>query len=133
LSDVYTFGPTFRAEMSYTSRHLSEFWMIEPEIAFADLADDINLAEDYLKYCVKFALENCAEDLEFFENNPHGEVGLRDRLRNVLENPFKVRDVSFVSCLFRTYISVQYRHIVMTMKTSMGISLKHSVEKAFYN
>jgi asparaginyl-tRNA synthetase len=100
LSDVYTFGPTFRAEMSYTSRHLSEFWMIEPEIAFADLADDINLAEDYLKYCVKFALENCAEDLEFFENNPHGEEGLRDRLRNVLENPFKVRDVSFVSCLF---------------------------------
>lgn len=100
LSDVYTFGPTFRAEMSYTSRHLSEFWMIEPEIAFADLADDINLAEDYLKYCVKFALENCAEDLEFFENNPHGEVGLRDRLRNVLDNPFKVRNVSFVSCLF---------------------------------
>lgn len=92
LSDVYTFGPTFRAEMSYTSRHLSEFWMIEPEIAFADLADDINLAEDYLKYCVEFALENCAEDLEFFESNPHGEVGLRDRLRNVLENPFKVRD-----------------------------------------
>lgn len=90
MSDVYTFGPTFRAEESYTSRHLSEFWMIEPEIAFARLEDDINLAEDYLKYCVKFALENCAEDLEFFENSPHGEAGLRDRLRNVLENPFKV-------------------------------------------
>jgi asparaginyl-tRNA synthetase len=91
LSDVYTFGPTFRAENSHTSRHLSEFWMIEPEIAFADLEMDINLAEDYLKYCVQYALESCAEDLEFFENNPHGEVGLRDRLRNVLENPFKVR------------------------------------------
>ena len=65
--------------------------MIEPEICFADLADDINLAEDYLKYCVKFALENCAEDLEFFENSPHGEEGLRARLLNVLENPFKVR------------------------------------------
>jgi len=91
LSDVYTFGPTFRAENSHTARHLSEFWMIEPEIAFADLTDDINLAEDYLKYCVQFALDHCAEDLEFFENNPHGEEGLRDRLRNVLENPFKVR------------------------------------------
>ena len=90
LSDVYTFGPTFRAENSHTGRHLAEFWMIEPEICFADLADDINLAEDYLKYCVKFALERCAEDLEFFENSPHGENGLRDRLKNVLDNPFKV-------------------------------------------
>uniref|UniRef100_A0A7S4ABG7 asparagine--tRNA ligase n=1 Tax=Pseudo-nitzschia australis TaxID=44445 RepID=A0A7S4ABG7_9STRA len=89
LSDVYTFGPTFRAENSHTGRHLAEFWMIEPEICFADLADDINLAEDYLKYCVRFALENCAEDLEFFENSPHGEVGLRERLKNVLDNPFK--------------------------------------------
>jgi len=90
LSDVYTFGPTFRAEESRTYRHLSEFWMIEPEIAFADLQDDINLAEDYLKYCVKFALDNCADDLAFFENNPHGEKGLRDRLRNVLDNEFQV-------------------------------------------
>jgi aspartyl/asparaginyl-tRNA synthetase/glutathione S-transferase len=92
LSDVYTFGPTFRAENSHTTRHLSEFWMIEPEIAFADLEDDINLAEDYLKYCVEYALEMCAEDLEFFENSPFGEAGLRDRLKNVLDNPFKVRD-----------------------------------------
>ena len=90
LSDVYTFGPTFRAENSHTTRHLSEFWMIEPEIAFADLEDDINLAEDYLKYCVEYALEMCSEDLEFFENSPFGEVGLRDRLKNVLDNPFKV-------------------------------------------
>lgn len=90
LCDVYTFGPTFRAEESRTYRHLSEFWMIEPEIAFADLTVDINLAEDYLKYCVEFALEHCADDLEFFENSPHGEQGLRDRLRNVLDNEFKV-------------------------------------------
>jgi asparaginyl-tRNA synthetase len=89
LSDVYTFGPTFRAENSHTSRHLAEFWMIEPEIAFADLNDDINLAEDYLKYCVQYALEMCANDLEFFENSQFGEKGLRDRLRNVLDNPFK--------------------------------------------
>jgi aspartyl/asparaginyl-tRNA synthetase len=90
LSDVYTFGPTFRAENSHTTRHLCEFWMIEPEIAFADLEDDINLAEDYLKYCVEYALEMCKEDLEFFENSPFGEAGLRDRLKNVLDNPFKV-------------------------------------------
>uniref|UniRef100_A0A7S1FM59 Asparagine--tRNA ligase n=1 Tax=Corethron hystrix TaxID=216773 RepID=A0A7S1FM59_9STRA len=90
LSDVYTFGPTFRAEQSHTARHLCEFWMIEPEVAFADLEMDVNLAEDYLKYCVKYALEMCAEDLEFFENSPAGEKDLRARLRNVLDNPFKV-------------------------------------------
>jgi len=90
LSDVYTFGPTFRAENSHTTRHLCEFWMIEPELAFADLAKDIDLAEDYLKYCVQYALEVCSEDLEFFEGHPAGEKGLRDRLKNVLESPFVV-------------------------------------------
>jgi tRNA synthetases class II (D, K and N) len=110
LSDVYTFGPTFRAENSHTGRHLAEFWMIEPEICFADLSDDINLAEDYLKYCVKFALENCAEDLEFFENSPHGEAGLRDRLKNVLDNPFVVS--VFIWNLGRGTLA-----LVMTKKT----------------
>lgn len=66
LSDVYTFGPTFRAENSNTARHLAEFWMVEPEIAFADLTDNINLAEDYIKYCVQYALDNCMEDIAFF-------------------------------------------------------------------
>lgn len=89
MSDVYTFGPTFRAENSHTARHLCEFWMIEPEIAFANLVDDMNLAEDYLKYCVEYALAMCADDLEFFEQSAFGEVGLRDRLKNVLDNPFK--------------------------------------------
>merc|ERR1719472_102339 len=58
LSSVYTFGPTFRAENSNTSRHLAEFWMIEPELAFADIMDDMQCAEDYLKYCVRYAYEN---------------------------------------------------------------------------
>lgn len=89
LGEVYTFGPTFRAENSHTGRHLAEFWMIEPEICFADLDQDINLAEDYLKYCVQYALEACTDDLAFFEDSPFGEKGLRDRLRNVLETPFK--------------------------------------------
>ena len=92
LSDVYTFGPTFRAENSHTTRHLAEFWMIEPEIAFADLNDDINLAEDYIKYCVQYALEVCAEDIAFFEESPFGEKGLKKRLLNVLESPFKVSE-----------------------------------------
>eukprot|EP01138_Halocafeteria_seosinensis_P007946 gb/GECG01008118.1/.p1 GENE.gb/GECG01008118.1/~~gb/GECG01008118.1/.p1 ORF type:complete len:791 (+),score=97.90 gb/GECG01008118.1/:1-2373(+) len=86
MSDVYTFGPTFRAENSHTTRHLSEFWMIEPEIAFADLKDDVDLAEDYLKFCTLYVLDNCNEDLQFFETK--FEPGLRERLRNVAENPF---------------------------------------------
>jgi len=86
LSDVYTFGPTFRAENSNTSRHLAEFWMIEPEIAFADLNDNMALAEDYLKFCVQFVIEHCAEDLAFFDERV--EKGLRARLKNVVAEPF---------------------------------------------
>jgi len=66
LSNVYTFGPTFRAENSNTPRHLAEFWMIEPEMAFCDLADDMQLAEDFLKYVINYVLDNCQHDLEFF-------------------------------------------------------------------
>jgi asparaginyl-tRNA synthetase len=89
LSDVYTFGPTFRAENSHTSRHLAEFWMIEPEIAFADLEADMALAEDFLKFCVWYALQYNEDDLTFFETMRGGEPGLRERLRNVLDNPFQ--------------------------------------------
>lgn len=86
MSDVYTFGPTFRAENSNTHRHLAEFWMIEPEIAFATLEDDMNLAEDFLKHCIQTVLDRCNSDLEFFEEKT--EPGLRDRLRRVLRDPF---------------------------------------------
>ncbi len=97
MSDVYTFGPTFRAEESHTSRHLAEFWMIEPEIAFADLDDDAALAEDYLKYCVFYVLDNCRADLEFLQNaekifakqtNSKVEVPLIERLESVVGQPF---------------------------------------------
>src|SRR5574344_1304455 len=67
LSKVYTFGPTFRAENSNTTRHLAEFWMIEPEIAFADITDDMDIAEEFLKYLITYALEHCREDLEFLQ------------------------------------------------------------------
>ncbi|XP_022154023.1 asparagine--tRNA ligase, chloroplastic/mitochondrial [Momordica charantia] len=86
LSDVYTFGPTFRAENSNTSRHLAEFWMIEPELAFADLDDDMACATAYLQYVVRHVLENCKEDLDFF--NTWIEKGVIDRLNNLVEKDF---------------------------------------------
>uniref|UniRef100_A0A2P2LT80 asparagine--tRNA ligase n=1 Tax=Rhizophora mucronata TaxID=61149 RepID=A0A2P2LT80_RHIMU len=86
LSDVYTFGPTFRAENSNTSRHLAEFWMIEPELAFADLNDDMACATAYLQYVVRYILENCKEDMDFF--NTCIEEGIIDRLSDVAEKEF---------------------------------------------
>lgn len=100
LSKVYTFGPTFRAENSNTSRHLAEFWMIEPEVAFNDLFDNMDLAEDFLKYVINYCLEKCEDDLEFLENRileeeknakadlrqPHP---LREKLKLVAENNFE--------------------------------------------
>ncbi|KAJ4712745.1 Asparagine--tRNA ligase [Melia azedarach] len=86
LSDVYTFGPTFRAENSNTSRHLAEFWMIEPELAFADLNDDMACATAYLQYVVRHILDNCKEDMDFF--NTWIENGIIDRLSAVAERDF---------------------------------------------
>jgi len=86
LSDVYTFGPTFRAENSNTSRHLAEFWMIEPEMCFADIYDDMECAENYLKFCLKFVLENNNEDLQYLDAQV--EKGIIERLKNVTENNF---------------------------------------------
>jgi asparaginyl-tRNA synthetase len=100
LGQVYTFGPTFRAENSNTSRHLAEFWMIEPEIAFADLNDDMQLSEDFMQYVIKYALDNCKEDLEFLNNRDvdldskkptadRNEMPLLERLKFVIENDFE--------------------------------------------
>jgi asparaginyl-tRNA synthetase len=81
FGDIYTFGPTFRAENSNTARHASEFWMIEPEMAFANLADDADLAEKFIKFLCRFALEECADDMAFFDK--HIENGLLERIRSV--------------------------------------------------
>lgn len=86
LSDVYTFGPTFRAENSNTSRHLAEFWMIEPEMAFADLDDNRKCAEAYLQFVIQYVLDNCQEDLHFFDQ--YMEQGLLKRLQHVAETEF---------------------------------------------
>lgn len=86
LGKVYTFGPTFRAENSNTTRHLAEFWMIEPEVAFNDLEDNMNLAEDFLKYCVKYVYENCADDLAFLNKMYDNE--LLSKLEFVMQQAF---------------------------------------------
>eukprot|EP01121_Diplochlamys_sp_Union-15-3_P014676 TRINITY_DN4713_c0_g1_i1.p1 TRINITY_DN4713_c0_g1~~TRINITY_DN4713_c0_g1_i1.p1 ORF type:complete len:537 (+),score=110.54 TRINITY_DN4713_c0_g1_i1:139-1749(+) len=103
LSKIYTFGPTFRAENSHTTRHLAEFWMIEPEVAFADLRDNMDLAEGYLKFCINAVLDDCKEDLEFLESleqlllktdpekdqKQYKSVKLRERLRSVASQSFE--------------------------------------------
>lgn len=87
LSDVYTFGPTFRAENSHTSRHLAEFWMIEPEMAFADLNDNMDCAEDYIKYVLNHVLENCSEEMDLF--NQFIQKGILQRLQSVISSSFQ--------------------------------------------
>lgn len=100
LSDIYTFGPTFRAENSNTTRHLAEFWMIEPEMAFYDLKDNMDLAEEFLKYLINYALNHCADDLAFLEQrlleeeknkpaNEKSEMTLTEKLKFVAENDFE--------------------------------------------
>ncbi|WP_291114029.1 asparagine--tRNA ligase [Flavobacterium sp. UBA6135] len=100
LGQVYTFGPTFRAENSNTSRHLAEFWMIEPEVAFNDLDANMDLAEDFIKYVIKYTVDKCADDLKFLETrlleeekskpqNERSEMSLMEKLNFVMENNFK--------------------------------------------
>lgn len=99
LGKIYTFGPTFRAENSNTTRHLSEFWMIEPEAAFYDLDDNMDLAEDFLKYLIRYALDNCMDDLKFLsarqqeeEKNKKAEersMELIEKLNFVLTHSFE--------------------------------------------
>jgi asparaginyl-tRNA synthetase len=100
LGEIYTFGPTFRAENSNTTRHLAEFWMIEPEMAFYDLKDNMELAEAFLKYLCQYALDNCADDLEFLNKRAQeeeaakpqdlrSELGLIERLKFIVENDFQ--------------------------------------------
>ena len=93
LSDVYTFGPTFRAENSNTARHLAEFWMIEPEMAFADINDNMDNAEQYLKFCLKYLLENSSDDIDFF--NQYVSPGLRERLEQIVNVPFERATYSY--------------------------------------
>lgn len=121
FGDVYTFGPTFRAEKSNTARHAAEFWMIEPEIAFADLHDDMRLAEDMLKYVIKYVLEKCEAEINFF--NSFVDKGLKDRLINLVNSEF--REVTYteaVEILMKNNDKFQY-------KVEWGIDLQTEHER----
>ncbi|HNX77479.1 MAG TPA: asparagine--tRNA ligase [Candidatus Rifleibacterium sp.] len=110
LSKVYTFGPTFRAENSNTTRHLAEFWMIEPEVAFNDLTDNMNLAEEFLKYLIGYALENCADDMEFLSKRYAEEDKLKPQAERetmtLLEKLEFVRNNSFERITYTEAIEI---------------------------
>lgn len=95
LGAIYTFGPTFRAENSNTPRHLAEFWMIEPEVAFIDIRENMDLAEDFIKYCVQWALDHCIDDITFLAE--HFDSELIDRLKFVLDQPFE--RLTYTQCI----------------------------------
>ena len=119
--DVYTFGPAFRAENSNTSRHASEFWMIEPEIAFADLDDDMNLIEDMVKYCIDYALENAPEEMKFFNE-------MIDK--SVIERITKVRDSSFKRMTYTEAIQIlEKADVKFENKVSWGMDLNSEHER----
>ena len=119
--NVYTFGPTFRAENSNTTRHAAEFWMIEPEIAFADLDDDMMLAEDMLKYVISYVLENAPEEMNFF--NSFVDKGLLDRLNNVVNSEFaRVTYTEAIDILEKHNDKFEY-------KVSWGVDLQTEHER----
>ena len=119
--NIYTFGPTFRAENSNTTRHAAEFWMIEPEIAFADLEDDMMLAEDMLKYVINYVLENAPEEMNFF--NSFVDKGLLDRLHNVVSSEFaRVTYTEAIEILEKNNNNFDY-------KVSWGVDLQTEHER----
>lgn len=121
FSKVYTFGPTFRAEKSYTQRHAAEFWMIEPEIAFADLNDDMDLAQDMLKYVIKYVLDTCPQDMKFF--NDFYDKGLLDRLNGIINSDFaKVTYTEAIDILKNSNHEFEY-------KVEWGIDLQTEHER----
>ena len=138
LGQVYTFGPTFRAENSNTSRHLAEFWMIEPEVAFADLASNMRLAEDCLKSVLRDVLEQCAEDLEFLENreaqaekqlpqDQRHEQPLRARLQAVVDAPFQ--HVSYTEAIDLLQRSKPYKKKKFKYPVEWGVDLQSEHER----
>ena len=119
--NIYTFGPTFRAENSNTVKHAAEFWMVEPEICFADLADDMDLAEDMIKYIFKYVLDNCPEEMEFFNN--FIDKGLLERLNHVINSDF-VR-ISYTDAV----AELEKHNDEFEYKVSWGIDLQTEHER----
>jgi asparaginyl-tRNA synthetase len=138
LGQVYTFGPTFRAENSNTSRHLAEFWMIEPEVAFNDLGDNMDLGEDFLKYCVQYAMDHCVADLDFLHQreeeedkkkpkNERNEMPLRDRLAFVVDNEFA--RMSYTEAVDTLLRSKDYKRGRFTYPVEWGADLQSEHER----
>ena len=125
LSDVYTFGPTFRAENSHTSRHLAEFWMIEPEMAFADINDDMACAEDFLKFCINWALKDDRADLEFFDKFVD-KNGLVARLQDFVKEPFaKISYTEAIEILLRDHGAGKVKFINTKIHWGMDMDSEH--------
>ncbi|MDG2226131.1 MAG: asparagine--tRNA ligase [Flavobacteriales bacterium] len=138
LGQVYTFGPTFRAENSNTSRHLAEFWMIEPEIAFGDLKDDMDLSEGFLKYLIRYALDNCKEDIEFLDDREkkedsqkptaeRNELSLMERMEFVVANDFE--RISYTEAIRILENSKPYKKKKFKFPVSWGVDLASEHER----
>lgn len=123
--DVYTFGPTFRAEKSNTTRHASEFWMIEPELAFADLDDDMECMEECIKFCISYALEKCPDEMAFFDSMI--SPGLIDKLKAVLASPF--RKMEYTEGISLLQEAVKNGHHFDNSKIEWGMDLQSEHEK----
>lgn len=138
LGEVYTFGPTFRAENSNTTRHLAEFWMVEPEVAFNDLNDNADLAEDFIKYIIKHALDNNREDLEFLQErlaneekskpaNERSEMGLIEKLEFVLNNDFE--RITYTEAIDILMQSKPYKKKKFQYEVKWGIDMQSEHER----
>ena len=121
--DVYTFGPTFRAEKSNTTRHASEFWMIEPEIAFADLEDDMNLMEETIKFCIRYVYEKCPDEMAFFEAMI--APGTKAKLEDVLSKPFRRMEYTEGIELLRQAVAAGHRFENSKIEWGMDLQSEH--------
>ena len=138
FSEIYTFGPTFRAENSNTTRHLAEFWMIEPEMAFCDIEDNQNLAEEFIQYLIKYAMENCADDLAFLDQRlaeeekqkptaERQEFGLIEKLKFVTDNKFE--RITYTEAIAILLDSPAYKKKKFKYDVSWGIDMQSEHER----
>ncbi len=138
FSEIYTFGPTFRAENSNTTRHLAEFWMIEPEVAFNDLEDNMNLAEEFIQYLIRYAMKHNLEDLEFLDQrlaeeekqkpvNERSELGLLDKLRFVVDNQFE--RITYTEAIQILLDSPTYKKKKFKYEVGWGIDMQSEHER----
>ena len=138
FSDIYTFGPTFRAENSNTTRHLAEFWMIEPEMAFHDIEDNMNLAEEFIRYLIKYVMDNNREDVEFLDQRlaeeekqkpqiERAELGLIDKLDFVINNSFE--RITYTDAITILLDSAHYKKKKFKYDVAWGIDLQSEHER----